>query len=115
MTDNRNLNPDEERIDAVDHIIFKELGEQARLKQKMQEWEERKRKQLRLRLLPVVSNIASVAALFVMGIFLQAMLPKTNLSTPVSGNRLTEHRRVKNRMILHSFFCLFFCRLAFLR
>lgn len=84
MTDNRNLNPDEERIDAVDHIIFKELGEQARLKQKMQEWEERKRKQLRLRLLPVVSNIASVAALFVMGVFLQAMLPKTNLSTDIS-------------------------------
>ena len=84
MTDNRNLNPDEERIDAVDHIIFKELGEQARLKQKRQEWEERKRKQLRLRLLPVVSNIASVAALFVMGVFLQAMLPKTNLSTDIS-------------------------------
>lgn len=84
MIDDRNLNPDEERIDAVDHIIFRELGEQARLKQKMQEWEERKRKQLRLRLLPIVSNIASVAALFVMGVFLQAMLPKTNLTTDIT-------------------------------
>lgn len=83
MTDNTNLHPDEERIDAVDHIIFRELGEQARLKQKMQEWEERKRQQRRLRLLPVVSNIASVAALFVMGLFLQAMLPDTKVATDI--------------------------------
>ncbi len=83
MTDNRNHYPDEERIDAVDHIIFRELGEQARLKQKMQEWDERKRQQRRMRLLPVVSNIASVAALFVMGFFLQAMLPDTKVATDI--------------------------------
>ncbi len=83
MTDNRNLYADEERIDAVDHIIFRELGEQARLRQKMQEWDERKRQQRRMRLLPVVSNIASVAALFVMGLFLQAMLPDTNVATEI--------------------------------
>ena len=84
MTDNHNLNPDEERIDAVDHIIFRELGEQARIRQKMHDWDERKRKQRRLRLLPVVSNIASVAALFIMGVFLQAMLPKTHLTTDIT-------------------------------
>ncbi len=83
MTGNPNQHPDEERIDAVDHIIFRELGEQARLKQKMQEWEERKRQQRRLRMLPVVSNIASVAALFVMGLFLQAMLPDTKVATDI--------------------------------
>ena len=84
MTDNRNLPPDEERIDAVDHIIFRELGEQERLRQQMQQWEERQRKQRRLRLLPVVSNIASVAALFVMGVFLQAMLPKTHIANDIT-------------------------------
>ncbi|MBQ9285888.1 MAG: hypothetical protein IJ209_06385 [Bacteroidaceae bacterium] len=84
MTDNRNLPPDEERIDAVDHIIFRELGEQERLRQQMQHWEELQRKQRRLRLLPVVSNIASVAALFVMGVFLQAMLPKTRIANDIT-------------------------------
>lgn len=83
MTNNEYMNPDEERIDALDHLIFRELGRQDAWRQMMQQWEARQRKQRRLRLLPVISNIASVAALFVMGLFLQAMLPTTNVSTAI--------------------------------
>ena len=66
---------DEERIDALDHLIFHEIGQQAQWAQTMKMWEERARQQRRHRLLPVFSNIASVAALFVLGLIVEAMVP----------------------------------------
>lgn len=81
MTTDKKINLDEERIDALDHLLFRELGRQDVWRQQMQQWEARQRQQRRLRLLPVISNIASVAALFILGLFLQAALPSTNVST----------------------------------
>jgi len=66
---------DEERIDALDHLIFHEIGQQAQWAQTMKMWEERARQQRRHRLLPVLSNVASVAALFVLGLIVEAMVP----------------------------------------
>lgn len=80
MTTNEHINLDEERIDALDHLLFRELGRQDAWRQQMQQWDARQRQQRRLRLLPVISNIASVAALFILGLFLQAALPTTNVS-----------------------------------
>ncbi len=75
MTMNDSFHLDEERIDAVDHLIFRELGAQEQWAQTMQRWEERQRQQRRLRILPVLSNIASVAALFILGLIMEAMVP----------------------------------------
>lgn len=97
MTTNEYTSPDEERIDAVDHLLFRELGRQQLLRRQMQEWDQRQRRKLRLRLLPVVSNIASVAALFIMGLFLQAMLPEAKVTTaitPPTEQNTTEHAGV---------------------
>ena len=79
----QNHHNDEERIDALDHLIFRELGRQQQMRQQMQQWDNRQRQRFRSRLLPVVSNAASVAALFVMGLVLQAMLPTTKVTTEV--------------------------------
>ena len=81
MATNDHINLDEERIDALDHLLFRELGRQDAWRQQMLQWDARQRQQRRLRLLPVISNIASVAALFILGLFLQAALPTTNVST----------------------------------
>ena len=80
MNTNDNLHSEEERIDALDHLIFRELGQQAQWQQTMQHWEQRARQQRRRRFLPVLSNIASVAALFILGLIVQAMVPGINLS-----------------------------------
>ena len=80
MTTNNNINLDEERIDALDHLIFRELGQQAQWQQTMEMWEQRARQQHRLRILPVLSNIASVVALFVLGLIVQAMVPGVRIS-----------------------------------
>lgn len=77
---NDNLHLEEERIDALDHLIFRELGQQAQWQQTMNHWEQRARQQRRLRFLPVLSNIASVAALFILGLIVEAMVPGINLS-----------------------------------
>lgn len=69
----------EEPQDALDHLIINELGQQARWRGIMQEWDMQQRRRRRLRLLPVMSNIASVAALMILGFILQAFLPKTQL------------------------------------
>lgn len=83
MNTNDNLHLEEERIDALDHLIFRELGQQAQWQQAMRHWEQRARQQRRLRFLPVLSNIASVAALFILGIIVQAMVPDINLSDSI--------------------------------
>ena len=83
MNTNDNLHLEEERIDALDHLIFRELGQQAQWQQAMRHWEQRARQQRRLRFLPVLSNIASVAALFILGIIVQAMVPGINLSDSI--------------------------------
>lgn len=74
-----NHHPEEEPLDAFDQLIVNELGQQARWRGLMQEWEQQQRRRRRMRLLPVFSNIASVAALMIMGLILQAFLPKTKL------------------------------------
>ena len=83
MNTNDNLHLEEERIDALDHLIFRELGQQAQWQQAMRHWEQRARQQRRLRILPVLSNIASVAALFILGIIIQAMVPGIDLSNSI--------------------------------
>ena len=80
MNTNEDLHLEEERIDALDHLIFRELGQQAQWQQTMNHWEQRARQQRRLRFLPVLSNIASVAALFILGLIVEAMVPGINLS-----------------------------------
>ena len=83
MNTNDNLHLEEERIDALDHLIFRELGQQAQWQQTMDRWEQRARQQRRLRILPVLSNIASVAALFILGIIVQAMVPGINIANSI--------------------------------
>ena len=80
MSTNSNTHPDEERIDALDHLIFRELGHQAQWHQTMAMWDQRVRQQRRLRILPVLSNIASVAALFILGLIVQSMVPGVSIS-----------------------------------
>ncbi|MCR4994450.1 MAG: hypothetical protein K6A32_03585 [Bacteroidales bacterium] len=74
------ISHDEERIDALDHLIFRELGQQAQWQQTMAMWNQRARQQRRLRFIPVLSNIASVAALFILGLILEAAVPGIGVS-----------------------------------
>ena len=83
MTTNDNLNLDEERIDVLDHLLFRELGQQEQWQQTMAMWEQRARQKRRLRILPVLSNVASVAALFVLGLIVEAMVPGVRISDSV--------------------------------
>lgn len=89
MNTNDNFHLEEERIDALDHLIFRELGQQAQWQQEMRRWEQRARQQRRLRILPVLSNIASVAALFILGIIIQAMVPGINISNSLVPSTTT--------------------------
>lgn len=74
--------------DALDELIANELTKQAQLRSLMQSWEQRRRQQRRLRLAPVISNILSVAALMVLGFFLQAMLPQARLADSSPATKL---------------------------
>lgn len=65
--------------DALDNLILNELNEQARWHQTFAAWDARQRQQRRRRLLPVLSNIASVAALVVLGFVLHALVPVQKL------------------------------------
>ena len=80
-----------ENHDALDQLIIGELGQQVRWRKLMQDWEQQQRKRRRMRLLPVFSNIASVAALMIMGFILQAFLPKTNLANQITTEPLMPH------------------------
>ena len=75
----------------LDQLIIGELGQQARWRRLMQDWEQQQRRRRRMRLLPVFSNIASVAALMIVGFFLQAFLPKTNLANQIPTEPLMPH------------------------
>ena len=75
---------EEERIDTLDHLIFHEIGQQSQWVQTMQMWEERARQQRRRRLLPVFSNIASVAALFILGFIVEAMMPDVKVTDSIT-------------------------------
>ncbi len=70
---------DEERIDALDHLVFRELGHQAQWRDTFARWEQRQQRARRRRLIPVFSNIASVAALFLLGLIFQAMVPNLSI------------------------------------
>ncbi len=95
-----NHNEDEERIDALDHLIFRELGQQDTWRQTMQQWEERQRQrqqQRRYRLIPVLSNIASVAALFILGLIVEAMVPNTQLFDSINEAQPTPPVEVESQ------------------
>jgi len=79
---------DSERLDALDELIVNELAAEQRLRQQMRSWDEaqrrqeqRRRTQRRVRLVPIISNILSVAALMTVGFILQALMPKLVAST----------------------------------
>jgi len=72
-----------EQLDDLDKRIIHELGEQARLRAMMQMWEARRRATLRRKLIPIVSNIISVAALMVLGLILQTMIPGRAINTQI--------------------------------
>ena len=79
---------DPERLDALDELIVNELAAEQRLRQQMRSWDEaqrrqeqRRRTQRRVRLVPIISNILSVAALMTVGFILQALMPKLVAST----------------------------------
>jgi ABC-type Fe3+-siderophore transport system permease subunit len=76
-----------ETNEQYDDLIIRELGRQAQWRVQMQAWEQQRRQQRRIRLAPVISNILSVAALMIVGFFLQAMIPHTKLAdkTPVGS------------------------------
>ena len=69
-----------ETQDALDRLIIDELGQRERWRGLMQGWELQQLRRRRMRLLPVLSNIASVAALMIVGFVLQALFPKTTLA-----------------------------------
>lgn len=89
-----------EQLDALDHLIIDELAHQQRLRQQMRLWDqqmqvpdnalilrrqEQRRRARRLRLVPLVSNILSVAALMTVGFIIQALLPSLNATTTTSA------------------------------
>jgi predicted nucleic acid-binding Zn ribbon protein len=87
-----------ERLDALDELIVQELGKQQQLRDMMKQWdgqqvamdcgevaEEKRRRARRLRLMPIVSNILSVAALMTFGFILQALIPKSAMTTITNG------------------------------
>ena len=88
--------------DAIDQLIIDELGHQQKLRQKMMEWDRQvalgapsrlasdnhHRLRLRHRLVPIVSNILSIAALMVVGLILQALVPGFGLTSQVTSNQL---------------------------
>ncbi len=78
--ENNTYQDNEERIDQLDHLLFRELGSQQQWRHTFQMWEQRQRQQRRLRLVPFISNAASVAALFIVGVLVQAFVPKLTLS-----------------------------------
>ena len=86
---------DTERLDALDELIVSELGEQQRLRLMMQAWETRKRTARRLRLVPIISNILSVAALMTIGFILQALMPDMNVGA-VSATEDECHQMIEN-------------------
>lgn len=90
-----------EQLDALDQLIIDELGQQQRLRSMMRQWDEeqsegcvedqhalvlklqeQRRRQRRLRLVPIISNILSVAALMTVGFILQAVLPTLKATNP---------------------------------
>lgn len=88
-----------ERLDALDEMIVQELGKQQQLRDMMKQWdgelkavdceqavEEKRRRARRLRLMPIVSNILSVAALMTVGFILQALIPKNAVTTITNGS-----------------------------
>lgn len=89
------------QLDALDHLIIDELAHQQRLRQQMRLWDqqmqvpdnalilrrqEQRRRARRLRLVPLVSNILSVAALMTVGFIIQALLPSLNATTTTSAD-----------------------------
>ena len=94
-----------ERLDALDELIVQELGRQQQLRDMMKQWdgqqtiegseqtaicreqaaEEKRRRARRLRLMPIISNILSVAALMTFGFILQALIPKNAVTTITNG------------------------------
>ena len=102
-----------ERLDALDEIIVQELGRQQQLRDMMKQWygqqttegseqtaicreqaaEEKRRRARRLRLMPIVSNILSVAALMTVGFILQALIPKSAVTT-VTNSTATDIEQV---------------------
>lgn len=87
-----------ERLDALDELIVQELGKQQQLRDMMKQWdgeqlavdceqvaEEKRRRARRLRLMPIISNILSVAALMTVGFILQALIPKSAVTTVTNG------------------------------
>lgn len=80
-----------EQQDALDQLIIDELGQQARWRGLMQDWEEQQRRRRRRRILPVLSNIASVAALMILGFILQTLIPRTNLADRIPADPVYPH------------------------
>ena len=98
--ENKNLHPtgsssfspeEPEQLDALDELIINELGQQQRLRAMMQRWELRQRRARRLRLLPIVSNILSVAALMILGFVLQALVPGLHATTTTVADDVIIH------------------------
>lgn len=83
-----NLPDDNERLDALDELLIREMGHQAQWRQTMLDWEARQRRQRRLRLMPVISNVLSVAALMILGFILQALIPQTKLTDEAASHPL---------------------------
>ena len=81
-------NEPEETMDELDQLIAHEINSQAQWQAMMQDWEQRKRRQRRLRLLPVISNIVSVAALMVLGFFIQSLMPEAKLADQNKADQL---------------------------
>lgn len=104
------------QLDALDHLIIDELAHQQRLRQQMRLWDqqmqvpdnalilrrqEQRRRARRLRLVPFVSNILSVAALMTVGFIIQALLPSLNATTTTSAvDEL--HPAIEQVMPVHS-------------
>lgn len=98
--ENKYIFEESEQLDALDHLIIDELAHQQRLRQQMRLWDqqmqvpdnalilrrqEQRRRARRLRLVPFVSNILSVAALMTVGFIIQALLPSLNATTTTSA------------------------------
>ena len=108
-------NPEEsQQLDALDGLIIEELGQQQRLRTMMKQWDQqmpqesseeqhalvklqqdqRRRALRRLRLVPIVSNILSVAALMTVGFILHALLPSLHATTSISAEEIISTEQV---------------------
>ncbi len=75
---------DTTHADSLDLAIISELTAQETLRRQFARWQAQHDNSRRLRLTPLIANLASIAALFVAGLIVQALVPNSLVNAQVS-------------------------------